>query len=90
MAVATIYEAQERDQHFGLPNRGFITVTDRMVDRQGEVVHHPLSKFAHHDAIVASELTRDRTATGGWKLNIIMEGANFAKLMDKFGVEIKH
>jgi len=90
VGVASIYQAQKRDQHFGLPERGFVTVTDRTTNRQGDVTHEPLSKFAHRDAIVACELTRDRSAIGGWAQNTNMRGADFATLMNEFGVEIKY
>ena len=84
--TATIYEAQERGQNFGMVDNSFIRVVD--ANTQTELIRYDLGEdFSIETSVVVGELYRHN---GEWKFNAIGSGFNggLAALCVNYGVNV--
>lgn len=78
-----IYEAQNRNQNFGMVNNAYVRILDNNSSK--ELVRYDLTEdFSANTAVVAAELYRHN---GEWKFGAIGEDIeNFNKLLEKVGL----
>lgn len=74
--VVNIYQAHERNQHFGLIENAFIRIVD--ADSHQEICRYNLSESCSGmTAMIFGELVKDN---GGWKFNAVGQPTNDAGL----------
>lgn len=78
LVVVNIYEADERDQHFGMIKTAFIRVVNA-ANNQELIRFNLTDNYAGMTALITGELYRHN---GEWKFNAIGEGAHAAHIDD--------
>ncbi len=83
--TVTIYEAEERGQHFGLVNNAFIRVVNR-ANREELARYNLTEKFSSETAMIFGELYRYK---GDWKFRAVGQGfaGGLQAMADTFGVD---
>jgi tellurium resistance protein TerD len=78
LVVVNIYEADERNQHFGMIKSAYIRVVNA-ANNQELVRFNLKDSYANMTALITGELYRNQ---GEWKFNAIGEGAHAAHIDD--------
>ena len=81
----TIYQADERDQNFGMVDNAFVRVVD--ANTNSEIIRYDITEdFSIETALVVGELYRDKE--NGWKFAAIGQGfsGGLASLTNKYGL----
>ena len=84
--VVNIYQAVQRQQHFGLIENAFIRIVDDATGK--ELIHFDLGEdFSIETAVVVGELYKHN---GEWKFNAIGSGfqGGLAALCGHYGIEV--